>query len=87
MVGWYHRFNGHELVQTPGDDERQGGLECYSPCRHEESDVTWQHEESDMTWQPNNNILNQWKEVHFFVSLFALMFIWLHWASVAACEI
>ena len=65
-------------MQTPGDDERQGGLECYSPCRHEES---------DMTWQPNNNTLNQWKEVHIFVSLFALMFIRLHWASVAACEI
>ena len=21
MVGWYHRFNGHELVQTLGDGE------------------------------------------------------------------
>ena len=23
MVGWYHRLNGHEFEQTPGDDEGQ----------------------------------------------------------------
>ena len=23
MVGWYHRFNGHEFEQTPGDNEGQ----------------------------------------------------------------
>ena len=23
-------LNGHELAQTPGDDERQGSLACYS---------------------------------------------------------
>ena len=33
MVGWHHRFNGHELGQTPGDGEGQGGLVCYSPCK------------------------------------------------------
>ena len=21
MVGWHHRLNGHEVVQTPGDGE------------------------------------------------------------------
>ena len=26
MVGWHHKFNGHELGQTPGDGEGQGGL-------------------------------------------------------------
>jgi len=26
MVGWHHQFNGHELGQTPGDGEEQGGL-------------------------------------------------------------
>ena len=26
MVGWHHRFNGHELEQTPGDGEEQGSL-------------------------------------------------------------
>ena len=26
MVGWHHRCNGHELGQTSGDGEGQGGL-------------------------------------------------------------
>ena len=26
MVGWYHKLNGHEFEQTPGDSEEQGGL-------------------------------------------------------------
>ena len=30
MVGWHHRSNGHELGQTPGDSEGQGGLVCGS---------------------------------------------------------
>ena len=31
MVGWYHWFNGHELGQTLGDGEGQGGLAWCSP--------------------------------------------------------
>ena len=31
MVGWHHRFNGHEFEQIPGDSEGQGSLACYSP--------------------------------------------------------
>ena len=42
MVGWHHQFNGHELEQTPGDCEAQGGLAFYSPWGHKESDTTWQ---------------------------------------------
>ena len=38
MVGcnqWLHHwFNGHELGQTPGDNEGQGGLACCSPWGH-----------------------------------------------------
>ena len=30
-VGWHHWCNGHELGQTPGDGEGQGGLAC---CSH-----------------------------------------------------
>ena len=30
-VGEHHRFNGHELGQTPEDGEGQGSLVCYSP--------------------------------------------------------
>ena len=31
MVGWYHRLNGHEFQQTPGDSEGQGSLGYCSP--------------------------------------------------------
>ena len=26
MVGWHHRFSGHEFEQTPGDSEGLGSL-------------------------------------------------------------
>ena len=45
MVGWHHRFNGHELGQTPGDGEGQGSLVCCS---------LWGHKELDTIWQLNN---------------------------------
>ena len=32
--------NGHELGQTPGDSEGQGGLACCSPQGHKEVDMT-----------------------------------------------
>ena len=51
MVGWHHRFNGHELGQTSGDGEGQGGLVCCSP---------W----GCMTQQLNNNKLNVCKMYH-----------------------
>ena len=28
MVGWHHRCKEHELGQTPGDGEEQGGAWC-----------------------------------------------------------
>ena len=40
ITGWYHRSNEHELGQTPGDGEGQGGLACCSPRGHKESDMT-----------------------------------------------
>ena len=40
MVGWCHRFNGHESEQTLGDDEGQGSLACCSPWGHNELDMT-----------------------------------------------
>ena len=36
----HHQCNGHELGQTPGDGEGQGGLLCCSPQGREESDTT-----------------------------------------------
>ena len=49
MSGWHHRYNGHELWQTSGDGEGQGGLVLCSP---------WGHKESDMTGRLNNNNMN-----------------------------
>ena len=40
MAGWHHQSNGHELEQTLGDGEGQGGLVCYSPWGCKESDLT-----------------------------------------------
>ena len=40
MVGWYHRFNGHECEQTLGDSEGQGSLAHCSPQGCKESDMT-----------------------------------------------
>ena len=37
MAGWH---NGHELGQTSGDGEGQGGLACWSPWGRKESDTT-----------------------------------------------
>ena len=45
MVGWHRRLEGHELGQTLGDGEGQGGLACCSP---------WDGQELDTTWQLNN---------------------------------
>ena len=46
MAGWHHRCNGHELGQTPGDAEGQGGLACCSP---------WGRKELDTMGQLNNS--------------------------------
>ena len=40
MVGWHHRFNGHDFEQAPGDGEVQGSLACCSPWDCKESDTT-----------------------------------------------
>ena len=42
MVGWDHRHNGHFSEQTPGDNEGQGSLVCFSPWVCKESDTTEQ---------------------------------------------
>ena len=40
MVGWHHRFQGHELGQACRDSEGQGGLACCSPRGCKQSDTT-----------------------------------------------
>ena len=53
MVGWLHRLNGHEFVQTQGDSGGQGSLACCCP---------WGCRESDTTQQLNN----KGREIHQF---------------------
>ena len=40
MVGWQHRFYGHEFEQALGDGDGQRSLACYSPWVRKESDMT-----------------------------------------------
>ena len=42
MVGWHHQLNGHELEQTPGDNDGLGTLACCSPRGLKESYTTKQ---------------------------------------------
>ena len=49
MAGWHHWCNEHELGQTSGDGEGQGGLACCS---------LWSHKESHTTGRLNNNMHN-----------------------------
>ena len=50
MVGWHHRLNGHEFVQTLGDSEGRGSFVGCNP---------WCGKESDMTeWLKNNKPSN-----------------------------
>ena len=42
MVGWHHRFNGHEFEQILGDTEGQGDLMSCSLWGRKESDATEQ---------------------------------------------
>ena len=39
-VGWHRQLDGHDLGQTLGDGEGQGGLECCNPRDHKELDMT-----------------------------------------------
>ena len=50
MVGWHHLSNEHELGQTLGDGEGQGGLACCSLLGLRELDTTG--------WLRNNNSNN-----------------------------
>ena len=40
MIGWHHRFDGHEFEQVPGVGDGQGGLACCSPWGSKELDTT-----------------------------------------------
>ena len=38
MIGWHHRFNGHEFEQTPRDSEGQGSLSWVTKSQIQLSD-------------------------------------------------
>ena len=40
IIGWHHRFNGHEFEQALGVGDGQGNLRCCSPRGHKELDMT-----------------------------------------------
>ena len=42
MAGWHYQSNEHELRQTPGNGEGQGGLACCSPW--ESKTNPWENE-------------------------------------------
>ena len=50
MAGRHHQCNKYEIGQTVGDGEGQGGLVCYSPCGHKESDTTGWLNNSNKGW-------------------------------------
>ena len=47
MAGWHHQFYVHELGQTVGHGEGQGGLACCSPWGRKDSDTDGQLNESN----------------------------------------
>ena len=55
MAGWHHQLDGHEFEQALGVGDGQGGLMCYSP---------WGHKESDTTEQLNNNKFQIYTQVY-----------------------
>ena len=68
MAGWHHQCNGHELGQTSGDGEGQGGLACCDP---------WGLKQLDTTGQLNNNgnsTLTYWETSKLFSTVTVLFY-------------
>ena len=40
MIEWHCQLDGHDFEQALGVGNRQGGLACFSPWGHRESDMT-----------------------------------------------
>ena len=55
MVGWHHRFNGHEFEQALGAGEGQGSLVCCSPWGGEELDTTERLDNKTKATSENSN--------------------------------
>ena len=62
MAGWHHRCNEHELVQTLGVGQGQGGLVCCSPGGCKELDMTgWLNNNSSNPGWPHLNLITSAK--------------------------
>ena len=56
MVGWHHRFNGHEFESTPGVGDGQESLVCCSPWGYKELDTTeWLNWTNSEKWKVKEN--------------------------------
>ena len=64
IAGWHHQLNVHELGQTLGDSEVQGGLACCSPWGRKESDMT------EVTLAHTHSMNNFVIGIHYLISLF-----------------
>ena len=67
MVGWHHRFNGHESEWTLGVGDGQGGLACCNSWGFKESDTTewlnWTEHEYTGETQGNYSVTQRSKTV------------------------
>ena len=63
-VELHHRCNGHELGQTLGDSEVQGGLACCNPRGRKKSDMT------EVTLAHTHSMNNFVIGIHYLISLF-----------------
>ena len=60
MVGWHHRFYGHEFEQALGVGDRQGSLACCSP---------WGRKELYATEQLNRNYSDRYEVIIDMISI------------------
>ena len=56
MVGWHHRFDGHEFEQALGVGDGQGSQACYSPWGHKELDMTEWLNWIELNWTVSDGI-------------------------------
>ena len=60
MAGWYHRLDGHEFEQAPGDSEGQGSVAHCSPWGCKEAGTTYNDK---ATAPPLKGIRALWEKV------------------------
>ena len=60
MVGWDHRFNGHEFEQALGDSEGQESLACCSPWGCKESDILENPRDGGAWWAAVSGVAQSW---------------------------